>query len=472
MIPRPPRSTLFPYTTLFRSYPGGLDPYDGRAAVRRLDLPRGGASRRGALRRVRRVGERAHRRGPGADHRWLGARGQPPARSGRRLDDRVDRSAAHGGRGVAPCPEPPRPVRRVGGVALLVERRSGRVRYVELVRGSRVRLRPHADPSGGAWRPAAVGAGDRGAAGGRGVGGNGSGVRPGPGAHRPGRRAAGASRADPHRARVDRARGADRAAVNVYFHTFGCKANQYDTALVRQAFADQGVVVVDDPAAADLAVVNSCTVTHESEAKVGRLVRRLARRGGRLETVVMGCAAARDGGAIAALPSVRAVVGGADPARVLEAAGFRAPRVDPVLRRFPANARGWLKIQDGCDEHCTFCATTIARGANRSRTIPELVAEATALAEHHAEIVLTGVHIGTYCQDRSTLGDLLEALISAVPQVRFRLSSIEATEVDDTIARLLIEAPAHLAAHLHAPLQSGANRLLKRMGRHWYTTES
>src|SRR3989475_7943397 len=125
---------------------------------------------------------------------------------------------------------------------------------------------------------------------------------------------------------------------NVYFHTFGCKANQYDTALVRQAFADQGVVVVDDPAAADLAVVNSCTVTHESEAKLGRLVRRLARRGGRLETVVMGCAAARDGGAIAALPSVCAVVGGADPARVLEAAGFRAPRVDPVLRRFPARS--------------------------------------------------------------------------------------------------------------------------------------
>jgi len=291
--------------------------------------------------------------------------------------------------------------------------------------------------------------------------------------------------------------------VNVYFHTFGCKANQYDTALVRQAFADQGVVVVDDPAAADLAVVNSCTVTHESEAKLGRLVRRLARRGGggRLETVVMGCAAARDGGAIAALPSVRAVVGGADPARVLEAAGFGAPRVDPVLRRFPANARGWLKIQDGCDEHCTFCATTIARGANRSRGIPELVAEATALAEHHAEIVLTGIHIGTYGQDRSgwtdpgatprgsqqgsgpdspgarprgwsTLGELLEALVSAVPQVRFRLSSIEATEVDDTIARLLIEAPAHLAAHLHAPLQSGANRILKRMGRHWYTAES
>jgi len=140
-----------------------------------------------------------------------------------------------------------------------------------------------------------------------------------------------------------------------------------------------------------------------------------------------------------------------------------------------------LKIKDGCDEHCTFCATTIARGANRSRGIPELVEEATALAEHHAEIVLTGIHIGTYGQDRErgagsgtarSLGELLEALISAVPSVRIRLSSIEATEVDDTIARLLIDVPAHLAAHLHAPLQSGANRILKRMGRHWYTAES
>jgi len=274
--------------------------------------------------------------------------------------------------------------------------------------------------------------------------------------------------------------------VNVYFHTFGCKANQYDTARVEQAFADQGATVVEDPAAADVAVVNSCTVTRESEAKLRRFVRRLARQGERLETVVMGCAAARDGGAIAALPRVRAVVGGADPAQVVRAAGLAMPanvgaQHAAPLHRDGVRTRALLKIQDGCDEHCTFCATTLARGANRSRAIPELVQEARVLAEHHAEIVLTGVHIGTYGQDReagngkretSSLGELLEALITAVPAVRFRLSSIEATEVDDTIARFLIEAPRHLAAHLHAPLQSGSNRVLKRMGRHWYTAET
>ena len=282
---------------------------------------------------------------------------------------------------------------------------------------------------------------------------------------------------------MDRTRGHHRASVNVFFHTFGCKANQYDTALVEQAFADQGATVVDDPAAADVAVVNSCTVTHEAEAKLRRFVRRLA-RGNRLETVVMGCAAARDDGTIAALPRVRAVVGGADPATVLRIAGLSAnvgAQHAAPLHRGGARSRALLKIQDGCDEHCTFCATTLARGANRSRALSELVAEAGALAQQHAEIVLTGVHIGTYGQDRErghgkrercSLGELLEALITAVPSVRFRLSSIEATEVDDTIARLLIEAPRHLAAHLHAPLQSGSNRVLKRMGRHWYTAET
>jgi len=280
--------------------------------------------------------------------------------------------------------------------------------------------------------------------------------------------------------------------VNVYFHTFGCRANQYDTDQVRQAFVDTGAMAVEDPAQADLAVINSCTVTNESEVKLRRFVRHIAKQG-RAQTIVMGCAAALDDGAIAALPSVRAVVANADPATVLKAAGVVTPVHVGAQHAAPlrshARSRALLKIQDGCDEHCTFCATTLARGANRSRGVPELIEEARLLAEHHAEIVLTGVHIGTYGQDASqgvltpgwqpgvnkpaqTLGALLESLIAAVPTVRFRLSSVEATEVDDTLARLLIEAPRHLATHLHAPLQSGSNRILKRMGRHWYTAES
>ena len=267
--------------------------------------------------------------------------------------------------------------------------------------------------------------------------------------------------------------------MNVYFHTFGCRANQYDTDQVRQAFCDAGAVAVEDPARADLAVINSCTVTNESEVKLRRFVRHIAKQGGgRAQTIVMGCAAALDDGSIAALPSVRAVVANADPVEVLSAAGLAFPPAAVRRGGQGVRTRGLLKIQDGCDEHCTFCATTLARGDNRSRSVAELVAEARSLAEHHAEIVITGVHIGTYGRDSgpgardSGLGTLLEALINAVPTVRFRLSSVEATEVDDTLARLLIDAPRQLAAHLHAPLQSGSNSVLKRMGRHWYTAES
>jgi threonylcarbamoyladenosine tRNA methylthiotransferase MtaB len=132
-----------------------------------------------------------------------------------------------------------------------------------------------------------------------------------------------------------------------------------------------------------------------------------------------------------------------------------------------------LRIQDGCDEHCTFCITTIARGANRSRPVDELVYEAKALARHHHEIVITGIHIGTYGADsNSSLGTLMQRLITDVPEVRFRLSSIEATELDDTLRTLFASDPRRLAPYLHAPLQSGSDRILKRMGRHWYNAES
>jgi threonylcarbamoyladenosine tRNA methylthiotransferase MtaB len=260
--------------------------------------------------------------------------------------------------------------------------------------------------------------------------------------------------------------------TRVYLHTFGCKANQYDTETVRQALESVGASVVPDPADADAAVVNSCTVTHVGESKMRGLVRRLARRNDRVRTVVMGCAAALDDGTIAGLPNVSGVVAGTDPARVLEALGLPADGVDPVLRSFGRGSRAWVKVQDGCDEHCTFCATTLARGGNVSRWPEEIVEEASALAESHEELVLTGVHIGTYGRDRAdrlTLAALLERLVSAVPRVRFRLSSVEATELDDRLAELMLGAPDRLAPHLHAPLQSGSDRVLKCMGRHWYT---
>ena len=126
--------------------------------------------------------------------------------------------------------------------------------------------------------------------------------------------------------------------MRVYLHTFGCKANQTDTERVRQALEDRGARVVDHPADADVAVVNSCTVTHVGESKMRRFVRRVAREQPEIDTVVIGCAAAVDDGSIAALPSVRHVIAGGDPEAVLRAVGLPDQDVDPVLRRY---ADGW-----------------------------------------------------------------------------------------------------------------------------------
>jgi len=255
--------------------------------------------------------------------------------------------------------------------------------------------------------------------------------------------------------------------VKIYLRTFGCRANQYDSEQVRALVERSGGTIVHDPAEADAAVFNSCAVTSEAEVELRKSIRGAARSNAALRTVVMGCAAALDRGQLAALPTVSGVVGGGDAFEVVNALGLTPAAGGGAGVQL--GTRALLRIQEGCDEHCTFCATTMARGANRSRSATELVEEALALADHHPEIVLTGIHIGTWGRDTgSSLGLLVHRLIREVPHVRFRLSSVEATEVDDQL-RALFREPDRLAPHLHAPLQSGSDRVLKRMGRHWYT---
>ena len=261
--------------------------------------------------------------------------------------------------------------------------------------------------------------------------------------------------------------------MRVYLRTFGCRANHYDTEAVREMIGAAGHTVVASARDADVAVFNSCAVTTEAEADLRQSVRRAARENRELRSVIMGCAAALDRGDIRALPTVSHAVPGADLAAVAAALELPAKAARNVITRAQATARATLRIQDGCDEHCIFCATTLARGAARSRPIESLVAEASALAERHEEIVLTGIHIGSWGVDLGQpLSALVEALVRQVSGVRFRLSSLEATEVDDRLRELLRSRDGRLAPHLHAPLQSGSDRVLRRMGRHWYTAES
>ena len=259
--------------------------------------------------------------------------------------------------------------------------------------------------------------------------------------------------------------------MKLYLRTFGCRANQYDSETVRAMVEQQGGEIVSAPEDADIAVFNSCAVTADAVADLRQQIRGAARRNDRLRSVVMGCASGLGGSArasIAALPSVQAIVHGVDLDAIAQAIGIASGRAVVPARQ--SGARALLRIQDGCDEHCTFCATTLARGAHRSRDADAIVSEASALADHHGEIVLTGVHIGGWGRELgASLGALVERLVREVPRVRFRLTSIEATEVDERLGELLVGTPGRIAPHLHAPLQSGSDRLLRRMGRHWYT---
>ncbi len=289
---------------------------------------------------------------------------------------------------------------------------------------------------------------------------------------------------------------------SVWFHTFGCKANQYDTERIRQELELRGAETALHADAADVAVINTCTVTNQADANARRLVRRLRRQRPDLRIVVAGCSTSFREAEYHALEEADGVVPGHDPsavARLVPQLGD-APPADPVtagasdasfapLRRNARGTRAWLKIQDGCDRKCSFCATRIARGASVSRPVDEVVAEAAILARTHPELVITGIHIGHYGKDlgpdsrRNGLRDprdgrraptglatLCERLLEEVP-ARFRLSSIEATEIDDRLVDLLAESDGRLAPHLHIPLQSGSDRVLRLM-RRWHTREA
>ncbi len=269
--------------------------------------------------------------------------------------------------------------------------------------------------------------------------------------------------------------------ISVWYHTFGCKANQYDTERMRQELESRGASTTDLSSSATTAVLNTCTVTDQADLSAHRLIRKLRRSHPDLRIVVAGCSSALKAREYWAMPEVDGVVKGQDPVKVaLEvapepalAAADHEPIGGVLLRTNRRGSRGWMKIQDGCDRKCSFCATRIARGVSRSRTPDELVAEARLLSESHAELVLTGIHIGHYGLDLDrgiTLARLCRRLLNDVPGVRFRLGSIEATEIEDEIVELFATGDGLLAPHLHVPLQSGSDEVLKRM-RRWHTRE-
>jgi threonylcarbamoyladenosine tRNA methylthiotransferase MtaB len=260
--------------------------------------------------------------------------------------------------------------------------------------------------------------------------------------------------------------------------TLGCKVNQYETQYVKELLEHHGWAEAGPEQGPDLCVVNTCTVTHEGDAKSRQLIRRLHHAHPAARLVVMGCYATRDPETVRKLPGVTHVI--ADKERLVEELapyGVLAPL--PGISRFDDHQRAFVKVQDGCLLNCTYCIIPTVRPVVRSRGVAEICDEVLRLVEAgHREVVMTGVHLGHYGLDLSKgrprdqwvrLWHLLDRLAALPGDFRVRLSSLEAAEARDDLVRALAGHP-RICPHLHLCLQSGSDRVLAAMKRRYTST--
>lgn len=266
-------------------------------------------------------------------------------------------------------------------------------------------------------------------------------------------------------------------------HTLGCRLNQSETALLEERLRAAGYDLVPFGQPADLAIVNTCTVTHEADAKSRQAVRGFVRKNPDAFVAVIGCYAQMGADSVAAIPGVDVVIGTQEKLNVLDyvrpdkneapvVVRDKMSRLDfevPFVNEAPAlSRRANLKVQDGCDFMCSFCIIPFARGRARSRTMPNLLAEAQQLVERGAkELVLTGVNVGTYDLDGNGIVDIADALHALPGLARIRISSIEPTTVPEALLERMADASHKLVPYLHLPLQSGSDAILSAMRRRY-----
>lgn len=267
--------------------------------------------------------------------------------------------------------------------------------------------------------------------------------------------------------------------MKIYLDTIGCRLNQAEIEHYARQFRAAGHELVAEAAQADLAVVNTCTVTAAAASDSRQKIRQAARAGAG-EIVATGCWASLQPGEASSLSGVSRVVPNLEKDSLVPSLlGLKveAFELEPV-ERLPLpgarlRTRAFIKVQDGCDNRCTFCITTLARGASRSRPLAEILADIRAAL--HAvegdkaaaqEIVLTGVHLGSWGQDFASpahLAGLIRAILDELPVARLRLSSLEPWDLDERFFDLWKDP--RLCRHLHLPLQSGSATTLRRMAR-------
>ena len=276
--------------------------------------------------------------------------------------------------------------------------------------------------------------------------------------------------------------------ATVAFMTLGCKVNQYETETMEGLFRQAGYKTVPFTETADVYIINTCSVTMLGEKKSRQLVRRAQRQNEAALIAVTGCYAQLAPEVLESLPGVRLVVGTRDRGRIVElveeaAAGDGILRdvgdimaadtfEDIPLFSAPARTRAFLKIQEGCQNFCSFCIIPYTRGPLRSRSLASVRQEAgKLLSAGFQEIVLTGIHLGAYGRDLKsgvTLVDAARTVLDFDELRRLRLGSLESIEMSPELFALL-KSDRRFARHLHLPLQAGADPILRAMNRPYNT---
>ncbi len=265
--------------------------------------------------------------------------------------------------------------------------------------------------------------------------------------------------------------------------TLGCKVNQYESSSLTEMFKARGYEVVDYKEKADVYIINTCTVTHLGDRKSRQLIRRAAKTNPEGLIVVTGCYPQAAPGEVLGIPGVDLVTGTGDRMKLVDLVedlqkgskvnAVRDSNLYTQYEELPVVAstervRAYLKIQEGCDNFCSYCIVPYTRGPLKSRNPENILEEAEKLvASGYRELVLTGIHTGAYGKDRKdglSLSSLLEKISQIKGLARLRLSSVEPMDITDDLISLLARG-APFCPHLHIPIQSGDDKILKAMNR-------
>ena len=261
--------------------------------------------------------------------------------------------------------------------------------------------------------------------------------------------------------------------------SLGCKVNTYESEYIRNILEQRGYEIKDFTDKCDIYIINTCTVTNTSDTKSSKMLRRARKENPDAIIVAMGCfiESNKDN----PIPGIDIVIGNRDKDKVPDLIDEYLKNKEKIIRlykgrtdifedmyitNFPGRTRAFVKIQDGCDNFCSYCIIPFVRGKCRSKDKDKVIEEITTLVNNgYKEVVLTGIHTGSYGRDLDiSFADLLNEIIKIKGLKRLRISSIEATELNEDILNILKNSNI-IVDHLHIPLQAGSDEILKSMNR-------